>query len=276
MSEENFKDQVAVVTGAGRGLGREIAAELARRGARVVIAELSPTTGKEAEEEIRGFGGQARAIVTDVSKEASIENLVQRVEKELGPIAFFVNNAGLGQDVCEITDLSLEKWNRVLEVNLTGCFLCCREIGARMQDRESGAIVNIASINGENPAALVGAYNVAKAGVISLTRTLALELAPYGIRVNAVNPGPVYTDFNRKVMAQRCQSLKISEDQMIDKIRQAIPLGRWGEALDIANGVCFLLSNKADWITGGVLNITGGMVGVSATPPKKQNKRGVR
>lgn len=276
MTNEEFKDRVAVVTGAGQGLGREIATELSRRGARVVIAELSPVTGKDAEAEIRAAGRQARAFVTDVTDERSIKDLAQNVETEWGPIAFLVNNAGLGQNVCETTDLSLDEWHKVLEVNVTGCFLCCREIAARMRSRESGSIVNIASINGQNPAPLVAAYNVAKAGVISLTRTMALELAPYGVRVNAVNPGPIYTDFNRKVMAQRSEILGIGEDQMIEKIRQAIPLARWGRAADIANGVCFLLGERAAWITGEVLNVSGGLGGVSAAPPRRKSTGAAR
>ena len=157
----------------------------------------------------------------------------------------------------------------MLRVNLTGCFLCCREFGSRMRRRETGAIVNLASLNAESPAALVAAYNAAKAGVIALTRTLASELAPYGVRVNAVSPGPVYTDFNRKVMGQRAEKLGITEDEMIERIRKSIPLGRWGEPEDIAQGVCFLLSNQAVWVTGEVLHIQGGLTGVSAAPPKR-------
>ena len=110
---------------------------------------------------------------------------------------------------------------------------------------------------------------MAKAGVISLTETLALELAAYGVRVNAISPGPVYTEFNKMVMAQRCESLNISEAQMIERIRTSIPLGRWGEPTDIAQGVTFLCSPQAGWITGEVLRVSGGLKGVSATPPKR-------
>ena len=131
--------------------------------------------------------------------------------------------------------------------------------------------MNLASINGQNPAALVAAYNVAKAGVISLTRSLALELAAYGVRVNAVSPGPVYTDFNRTVMAQRCESLGISEDEMIEKVRSAVPLGRWGEPEDIANSVAFLSSSESSWITGEILRVSGGLEGVSSAPAKREN-----
>ena len=138
-----------------------------------------------------------------------------------------------------------------------------------MEAQEAGTIVNVASINGQNPATLVAAYNVAKAGVISLTRTAALELAAYGVRVNAVCPGPVYTAFNRTVMAQRCASLGITEDEMIERVRAAIPLGRWGEAGDIARVVAFLCGPEAAWMTGEVVRVSGGLEGVSAAPPKR-------
>ena len=160
----------------------------------------------------------------------------------------------------------------MMSVTLTGAFYCCRAAGSVMEDQESGCIVNISSINGQSPAALVAAYNVAKAGIISLTETLALELAAYGVRVNAVCPGPVYTDFNKSNMAQRCQTLNITEEEMIERIRNAIPLGRWGEPFDIARGVAFLCSPAAAWITGEVLRVSGGLVGVQATPPKRAKK----
>jgi NAD(P)-dependent dehydrogenase (short-subunit alcohol dehydrogenase family) len=137
-----------------------------------------------------------------------------------------------------------------------------------MHRAERGVIVNISSVNGQNPAALVAAYNAAKAGVISLTRTLALELAACGVRVNCVCPGPVYTDFNRRVMAQRCAKLGISESQLIERVRGSIPLGRWGEPEDIARAVAFLCSPASAWITGEVLRVSGGLEGVSAALPK--------
>ena len=138
-----------------------------------------------------------------------------------------------------------------------------------MEDQESGCIVNISSINGQNPAALVGAYNVAKAGIISLTQTLAIELAAYSVRVNAICPGPVYTDFHKLNMAQRCQTLNITEEEVIERIRSAIPLGRWGNPIDIAQAVAFLCSAAASWITGEVLRVSGGLAGFPATLPKQ-------
>ena len=138
-----------------------------------------------------------------------------------------------------------------------------------MERRERGSIVNISSMNGLSPAALVASYNAAKAAVLSLTRTMALELAAYGVRVNAVCPGPVYTEFNKRVMAERCVSLGISEEQMIERVRAAVPLGRWGDAADIAHVVAFLCSPRAAWITGEIYRVSGGMEGVSAAPPKR-------
>ena len=139
-----------------------------------------------------------------------------------------------------------------------------------MEKQESGSIVNFASINGQNPAALVSSYNVAKAGVISLTKTMAVELAAYGVRVNAVAPGPVYTAFNQRNMAMRSNSLGISEEEMIERVRKAIPLGRWGKPEDIAQAVAYLCSPDTSWVTGEILRISGGLEGVSAAPPKRE------
>ena len=208
----------------------------------------------------------------DIADSAGVTAFFDGVASQYGRLDILVNNAGVGQTVAPVVQLTDQEWGRVLSITLTGTFYCCRPAARIMERQESGCIVNIASINGQTPAALVAAYNVAKAGVISLTRTLALELAAYGVRVNAVSPGPVYTEFNRAVMAQRCQSLNISEAEMIERIRNAIPLGRWGEPADIARSVAFLCSPAASWITGEVLRVSGGLEGVSAAPPKRSQR----
>ncbi|MEE3369139.1 MAG: SDR family NAD(P)-dependent oxidoreductase [Planctomycetota bacterium] len=263
------EEQVAVVTGAAQGLGLGIAHHLAQGGALVVMVDLQGEKVTAAAAEVVAAGGQARGVCADVTCSEQVKNLFRDVVQRHGQIDVLINNAGLGQDVAAITELSDEHWQRVIDVTLTGTFFCCRSAGRWMRRQESGAIVNISSINGINPAALVAAYNVAKAGVISLTRTLALELAAYGVRVNAVCPGPVYTDFNRRVMAQRCESLDITEEEMIERVRQAIPLGRWGDPADIASAVGFLCSRSAAWMTGEVVRVSGGLEGVSAAPPKQ-------
>lgn len=261
--------QIAIVTGAAQGLGLGIARELASRGASVVIADLQQEKAAAAAAALAKEGLSALAAEVDISDSVSVDACFARTLSAHGRIDIVVNNAGVGQHVAPVVALPDQEWERVIAVTLTGTFYCCRAAARIMERQNAGTIVNIASINGQNPAALVAAYNVAKAGVISLTRTLALELAAYGVRVNAVCPGPVYTEFNRTVMAERCQTLALTEQQMIERVRSAIPLGRWGEAHDIAGVVAFLCGPDAAWMTGEVVRISGGLEGVSAAPGKR-------
>ncbi len=265
-------DLVAVVTGGAQGLGLGIAEQLSRDGADVTIADLQLEKAQVSAEQLRDRGLQVQASSLDVADSDGVKALFDRMVSEKGRVDILVNSAGVGQTVTPTVELGDQEWARVLDVTLTGTFYCCRSAGAIMERQQSGCIVNLASINGQNPGALVAAYNVAKAGVIMLTRTLALELAAYGVRVNAVSPGPVYTDFNRTVMAQRSKSLNITEEQMIENIRKAVPMGRWGGPGDIAQSVAFLCSPAASWITGEILTVSGGLAGVSAAPPKRAKK----
>ncbi|MCZ6677080.1 MAG: SDR family NAD(P)-dependent oxidoreductase [Candidatus Poribacteria bacterium] len=268
-SSRSLDGSIAVVTGAAQGLGLGIADQLARDGALVVIADVQREKAQASADRLRQNGMNVQAVDLDITDSAGVTACFDRVVSDRGRLDILVNNAGVGQNVAPIVELSDAEWARVLNATLTGAFYCCRAAGRIMERQESGCIVNIASINGQHPAALVAAYNVAKAGVISLTQTLALELAAYGVRVNAVSPGPVYTAFNKTVMAQRSQTLNLTEDEMIERIRNSIPLGRWGEPVDIARGVAFLCSPQASWITGEVLRVSGGLEGVSAAPPKR-------
>ena len=269
LSPGNLDGLIAVVTGGAQGLGLGITEQLACDGATVIIADLQHGKGRSEAARLQADGLQVQAVHLDITDSGGVTTFFDGVIREHQQLDVLVNNAGVGQNVAPVVSLSDGEWDRVLSATLTGAFYCCRAAGAIMEKQESGCIVNVASINGQNPAALVAAYNVAKAGVISLTRTLAVELAAYGVRVNAVSPGPVYTEFNRQNMAQRCQSLNISEEEMIERIRGAIPLGRWGEPIDIAQAVAFLCCPQASWITGEVLRVSGGMEGVSAVPPKR-------
>ena len=265
----NLKDRIAVVTGGAQGLGLGITRELALAGAVVTIGDIQLDKAQSVAAQLREEGLDVRALSLNVTDSDAVTAFFDRIVSEHGRLDILVNNAGIGQTVTPIVNLGDPEWQRVINVTLNGTFRCCRAAGAIMERQESGCIVNISSINGQNPAAWVAAYNVAKAGVISLTRTLALELAAYGIRVNAVCPGPVYTEFNKTVMAQRCQTLGITEEQMVERIRASIPLGRWGEPEDIARAVAFLCSPNAGWITGEVLRVSGGLEGVAAAPPKR-------
>lgn len=263
---------LAVVTGAAQGLGLAMVEQLARSGAQVIIADLQLEKAREEAERLRSRNLLVSAAQLDVTDSAAVSAFFEALVGEHKHLDILVNNAGVGQQVTPIVELSDAEWDRVMAATLTGAFYCSRTVGGIMEEQESGCIVNVSSINGLNPAALVAAYNVAKAGIISLTQTLALELAAYGVRVNAICPGPVYTEFNRRNMAQRCQSLNITEEEMIERIRAAIPLGRWGEPVDIAQTVAFLCSPAASWITGEVIRVSGGLAGVSATPPRRPKK----
>lgn len=266
---DDLQNLVALVTGSAQGLGLGIAEELARRGANVVVADVQQEKAEAAAAALRGKGLAARSVDVNIADSGSVARCFARACEWHGRLDVVVNNAGVGQNVAAVAELSDEEWERVIGITLSGTFHCCREAARLMQRQGRGAIVNIASINGQSPAALVAAYNVAKAGVISLTQTLALELAAYGVRVNAVSPGPVYTEFNMTVMAQRCQTLGLTEEQMIERVRSSIPLGRWGEAADIAAAVAFLCSPQSAWITGETLRVSGGLAGVSAAPPRR-------
>lgn len=266
---EELKDRIAVVTGAAQGLGLGITERLARGGASVIIADLQLEKAQSEAEALRERGLNVEVATLNVGDSQAVDRFFDAIADQRGSLDILVNSAGVGQTVTHTVDLSDDEWARVIHITLTGTFYCCRAAGRIMEKQEFGNIVNLASINGQSPAALVAAYNVAKAGVISLTQTMALELAACGVRVNAVSPGPVYTEFNRQNMEQRCESLNITEDEMIERIRASIPLGRWGEPTDIADGVAFLCSPAASWMTGEVLRVSGGLVGVSATPPKR-------
>eukprot|EP01043_Picozoa_sp_COSAG02_P041613 COSAG02_NODE_3464_length_6695_cov_12.759854_8_plen_292_part_00 len=267
-----LEHKVAVVTGAAQGLGFAMAAELGDQGATVVIADLQEEKAQAAAKELAAKGFKVFAMSLDVTDSASVDSTFAAVAAEHGSVDILVNSAGLGQQLAPLTELDDGEWDRVIDVTLTGSFRCCRAAGAIMEQQESGTIVNISSINGQNPAPLAGAYNIAKAGIISLTRTLALELAAYGVRVNCLCPGPVYTDFNKSVMSQRAQIAGIDVEEQVSNVGSAVPLGRWGEPADIANMVAYLAGPKAAWMTGEVVRVSGGMEGVGSAPPKRAPK----
>ncbi|MCJ8332291.1 MAG: SDR family oxidoreductase [Lentisphaeria bacterium] len=264
-----FEGQVAVVTGAAQGLGLGFVEALAEMGATVIIGDLQVDVATAAAEALSAKGMTVSSGYLDVTDTEVVDEFFKQVNATHGSIDILVNNAGLGQTVTPSVELSDEEWEKVMNVNLYGTFKCCRAAARIMEQQESGCIVNISSINGQNPAPLVAAYNAAKAAVISLTRSLALELAAYGVRVNAVCPGPVYTDFNKQVMSQRCDALGINEDEMIERITKAIPLGRWGEPEDIAWSVVTLCHPRSSWITGEIVRVSGGLEGVGSAPPKR-------
>jgi 3-oxoacyl-[acyl-carrier protein] reductase len=247
MTTQRLAGQVAIVTGASRGIGRAIALALAAEGAKVAVNYASSSGAADAVvAEIAGTGGEAIALLADVSKADQVDALFNAVMEKWGRVDVLVNNAGITRDTL-LLRMKPEDWQAVIDLNLTGVFLCTRAASKIMLKQKSGRIVNISSVVGlmGNPGQ--ANYSAAKAGVIGFTKSVAKELAPRGITVNAIAPGFIATDMTHGLN---------SED-----ILKFIPLGRYGQAEEVAGATRFLAADPAAaYITGQVLNVDGGMV----------------
>ena len=244
-----LEERVAIVTGGGTGIGRAIAIELAEFGADVVVASRDPQHLEPTAAEIRALGRRALAIQTDIRIPAQIEALAEQTVAELGKIDIHINNAG-GQYPGPAEDLSIEGWRSVIDLNLNGTFYCSQVMARQMMQTHGGAIVNIVANFGLRAAPGLAHSAAARAAVINLTRTLALEWAKHSIRVNAVAPGVVMTE-------GALSEMLISPDA-IETIERAIPLKRLGTPEDIAHMVTFLVSDAAAYITGETIAVDGG------------------
>ncbi|MFO5473027.1 MAG: 3-oxoacyl-[acyl-carrier-protein] reductase [Dolichospermum sp.] len=242
-----LKDQVAIVTGASRGIGRAIALQLAFEGAKVVVNYASSSTAADqVVAEITAAGGEAVAIQGDVSQENQVDTLIKTTLEKFQRVDILVNNAGITRDTL-LLRMKLEEGQAVIDTNLTGVFLCTKAVSKIMLKQRSGRIINIASVAGQMGNPGQANYSAAKAGVIGFTKTVAKELSSRGITVNAVAPGFIITDMTSDIKAEG--------------ILQYIPLGRFGQPEEIAGMVRFLASDPAAaYITGQVFNVDGGMV----------------
>jgi 3-oxoacyl-[acyl-carrier protein] reductase len=244
---QRLRGQVAVVTGASRGIGRAVALALATEGAKVAVNYASSSAAAdEVLAEIVSAGGEAIALAADVSKTDQVDLLTSNVMAKWGRIDILVNNAGITRDTL-LLRMKLEDWQAVIDLNLTGVFLCTKAASKIMLKQRSGRIINIASVAGQMGNPGQANYSAAKAGVIGFTKTVAKELSSRGITVNAVAPGFITTDMTKDVKS--------------DEILKYIPLGRYGEVEEVAGMVKFLAADAAAaYITGQVFNVDGGMV----------------
>jgi glucose 1-dehydrogenase len=253
--------RIAVVTGSSKGIGKAIVLEFAKSGeyGGIVVNSRRLAEAQEVSEEIRTLGCESIAIEADMSKESECIRLVEETTKYYGRIDVLVNNAGI-QKEAPFQDTSTEMWQKIIDVDLTGPFLCGREAVKQMinQEPKGGCIVNISSVHQEIPKPFYVAYAAAKAGIKMMTRTMALELARYNIRVNAVAPGAIETDMNRE----------LGEDEMeLKNVLRRIPLGRIGAPQEVAAIVGFLASDKASYVTGSIFYVDGGMTLYPAFAP---------
>ena len=246
----DLSGQVALVTGASRGIGRAMALGFAQAGASVVVSSRRAEGVQAVADEIRALGGRAHAVAAHVGQEAAVAGLVAQAVETFGGIDVVINNAATNPHFGALLDASESQWDKILEVNLKGPFHVIRHAVPHLRARGGGLILNIASVAGLRPSPAMGIYSVSKAGLLMLTRALAVELGPDHIRVNALAPGLIRTRFS--------QALWEAPD-IAGRAVAATPLGRLGEPEDIVGAALFLASPQAAYITGAVLTLDGGL-----------------
>ena len=243
-----LKDKVALVTGGGQGIGKVIGDNLAKSGAHVVLGDINLENAEKSAKAILANGGSASAALLNVADPENVKEVFDSIVKKFKPLDILVNNAGITKDGLFVR-MKEDDWDRVLAVNLKGSFLCGQQAAKQMMKQRQGAIVNIASIVGVMGNAGQANYSASKAGLIGLTKTMARELAPRNITVNAVAPGFIDTEMTR-----------VLDEKIKDKLIEQIPLSRLGLPDDIAHSVAFLVSDRSSYITGQVVNVNGGML----------------
>jgi NAD(P)-dependent dehydrogenase (short-subunit alcohol dehydrogenase family) len=248
MAENKLQGRVALITGASKGLGKAMALALADAGARVAIVSRSEEQLNAVAGEIRANGGEAEAFKADVADEASVASLERAVSSQMGKVQILINNAGVNVRK-SITDFTLDEWNYVIGTNMTAAFLMCRSFVPHMKGSGYGRILNLTSTMSHVSLPGRAAYSGSKAGLLGMTRSIALELAPEGITVNGISPGPFATDMNTA----------ITENPEVNAAFIAnVPLGRWGKVEDVGKLAVYLCSDEASFITGTDILIDGG------------------
>lgn len=246
----DLEGKVAIVTGAGKGIGKAIALAYAKAGADVVVAARTEKQIQQTAEDIRGFGRRSLAIAANMSKKSDVDNMVQKVIEEFGVIHIHVNNAGI-MIKAPILDMPEKDWDLLFDIDLKGYFLCAQAVGKRMVKQGYGNIINMTSQYAYRVTPGMGAYSVAKTGIVMLTRVLARELASFGIRSNAIAPGIVRTDFSKPSW---------NKPELLKQQNESIPLGRIGECSDLVGAALFLASDASNYITGITIPIEGGSI----------------
>ena len=247
---KRFAGRVALVTGGGGGMGRATSLAFAREGAQVVVADFNEQTAQETVKQVRAGGGIAKAVVVDVSSEASVKSMVAQAVSAFGKLDIAFNNAGIHVIGIPLAEVEEASWNKVIDTNLKGVFLCMKHEIPEMIKAGGGAIVNTSSIGGVTAAPGISAYAAAKHGVVGITRAAALDYIGKNIRINCVLPGATYT-----AMLQDW----LHDPVIVEGIKKQHPIGRWAQPEEIASAVLFLASSEASFIVGHPLLVDGGL-----------------
>lgn len=251
-------DRVAIITGGGNGIGKCTCEHMAQLGCTVIVADIKGDDARNVAEGIRQSGGQALAMQVDVTKKPEVEQMVADTLRAYGKIDILFNNAGT--DIKgHITEIEEETWDFLITLNLKGTFLCTQAVARSMIEQRYGRIINMSSMAGKTGEPLTSAYNATKFGVIGFTQSVALDLGPYNITVNAVCPGAVATELHKKSVAQSAAIKGMTPEAFLKEFFiDPTPLGRMAQPLDVAQAVSFLASDEASFITGSTLNVAGG------------------
>lgn len=250
MSSKSLEGHVAVITGASKGLGRQMAESLAASGAAVGLVARSKALLDEVAAGIRDKGGKAAVAVADVSNEAAVAQVAEQITEQLGTCDILINNAGINNRK-PVDEFSMAEWNEILGINLTGPFLMCRAFVPGMKAKKWGRIINMTSIMSHVSIPLRTGYSATKAGLLGMTRALALELAPHHITANGISPGPFATEMNKPIL---------DDPEKNAQFLSRIPAGRWGKVEEIGALAVYLCSEEAGFITGTDIVIDGGWV----------------
>lgn len=256
----SLEGKTVVVTGAGRGIGREIALECGRAGADVVLAARSVDAMEDVAAEITALGRTALVVETDVSDPAAVDAMAAATLERFEHVDGLVNNSGIGGPSARVWEMDLDAWKETLDVNVTGVMLCSRALLPAMIRRRSGSIVTIGSMTGKRPLMARSAYATSKLALVGLTRTMAAEAGEHGIRVNLISPGAVEGPRIEWVFERQAEARGLTVDEVRSEFESESPLRRLVEASDIAKASVFLISDAASGITGADINVTTGQV----------------
>jgi len=254
---QRLKSKIALVTGAAQGIGRAISLRFAQEGADIVINDLHKKDLKILQKEIQNLGKKSLIAIADVSQRQEVEKMRDLVKQEFGRLDILVNNAAISR-IIPFWEMTEEIWDQILDINLKGTFLCCLVFVPMMMEKRSGKIINISSKSGKVGSSAFAAYCASKFGVIGLTQSLALDMAPYGITVNAICPGIVFTPHWEKLKIEYARKKGIMPEEVKAHLESKIPLGRAQTPEEVAAVAAFLASSEANCMTGQAINVAGG------------------